>query len=329
LMAIRLGARLQESLGVEMPASFLLETPTLEGLAERVDGMSSEPGGSSGAKKVTSCLVPLQKRGDRAPLFLVHQVGGQAYTFRALAKALGQEQPLYALRSLGLESGEDPLETIEAMASHYLGLVRETQPEGPYRLGGASMGGMVAFEMAQQLQRAGEEVDQLVVMDTPCLDQMPEKEDGAIAVAAVFAAHTGVRLDLDELRRRSECSEERLDYALAEARKAAPDAPLFSPAEARRLVGVLQANADALYAYEPETYEGSVLLFRAQERRPGDPARPELAWIQLALGGLDYVLTPGNHLSMHEPPQVQVMANQLRRRLGAPASVHARALVAR
>ena len=57
------------------------------------------------------------------------------------------------------------------------------------------------------------------------------------------------------------------------------------------------------------------MLFRAQERRTADPPRPELAWIELALGGLDFVLAAGNHLTMHEPPHVGGMAAELGRYL--------------
>ncbi len=75
------------------------------------------------------------------------------------------------------------------------------------------------------------------------------------------------------------------------------------------------ANVAALYAYRPQPYAGRMLFFRAQERRPGDPPRPEIAWIDLAQGGCDVLLVPGNHETMHEPPHVLNMAERLRRHL--------------
>lgn len=312
LMAIRLGQRLEAKLGAELPMSTLLEASTLGALAQRV--VETLERGEAPAP-ASSSLVALQPGdGRQRPLFLVHQVGGQAFTFRALAKNLGSGRPVFAFRSQGLETGETVLGSIEEMASHYLELLREAQPEGPYALGGASMGGMVAFEMAQQLIRQGEKVDLLAVMDTPCLDQMPVPEDGSVALAAVFQGHAGIELDPTALRAIPD-PQDRLSYALEKAAKAAGGKSPLSSGQASRYAAVLEANAAALYRYRPEEIPGRIVLLRAQERRTGDPPRPELAWIRLARGGLDFVLVPGNHLTMHQSPHVEVAATCLRQHL--------------
>ncbi|HEX5758263.1 MAG TPA: amino acid adenylation domain-containing protein [Thermoanaerobaculia bacterium] len=274
LMAVQLGSRLRDAFGVQLPSNFLLESSTVADLAERL-------GAAAGADAPRStCLVRLQPGDGRPPLFLVHQVGGNVFTFRALGKELGREQPLYGLRSLGLEPGEEPLPSVEAMAEHYLALLREAQPRGPYRIGGASMGGMVAFEMAQRLAAAGERVALLALMDTPCGAQMPARPS-----EAEFAAMEAVPPDGD-------------------------------PEQARRLVAVLRHNVQALFDYRPRPWGGPLLFFRAATRRPIDPPRPELAWIELAHGDLELRLVPGDHETMHEPPHVAVMAALLRARLG-------------
>jgi thioesterase domain-containing protein len=249
-------------------------------------------------------------------------VGGYAYTFRALARELGNDRPVFGLRSLGLEEGEEPLLAIEAMAAHYLGLIREAQPRGPYLLGGASMGGMVAFEMAHQLHAAGEEVELLALMDTPCLDQMPAREGHAEAVAAVFRGR--VELCPDELRELP--PEEQLARAFEIARQAGQD---FDPAEIVRRVRVLHTNVDALYAYAPRPHPGAMLYFRAETRRPGDPLRPELPWIELMRGGTEVHLVPGDHMTMHEPPHVHTLAERLRRSLGRPPTTAPRTRASR
>jgi len=313
LMAVQLGGRLREAFSTELPSDFLLEAPTL-GEQAALLGRSGAAGAA--APPPPSCRVRLQRGAEgRRPLFTVHQVGGHVYSFRALAKALGPAQPVYGLRSWGLEAGEDgPLRTVEAMAAHYLGLVREVQPRGPYRLAGASMGGMVAFEMAHRLRDAGEEVALLALMDTPCGGQMPRRPGEPAEITAQVFSGMGVALTYDELRPLD--PDGQLVLALEKGRRAGAVGADFDLDQARRLRDVLEANVEALYGYRPRPYPGRLVLYRAEERREQDSRRPELAWIELAAGGLDFVVVPGNHATMHEPPHVDVMATDLGRRLG-------------
>ncbi len=280
LMAVQLGSRLRDDFGVQLPSNFLLETSTVADLAERL-AAAQPAAGEAAAVPRSTCLVRLQPGDGRPPLFMVHQVGGNVFTFRALGKELGRGQPLYGLRSLGLEPGEEPLASVEAMAGHYLALLREAQPRGPYRIGAASMGGMVAYEMAQRLAADGERVALLALMDTPCGEQLPVRPSEAEFEAAGAAASGG-------------------------------DAE-----QARRFVAVLRGNVQALFDYRPRPYGGPMLFFRAATRRPLDPPRPELPWIELAQGGIEIHLVPGDHETMHEPPNVSAMAKVLRVRLRA------------
>src|SRR6202035_1097411 len=169
LMAVQLGSRLRQRFAVELSSNFLLEASTVAALAELIQARQGPAGAAAGPRP--SCLVRLQAGSAASrPLFMVHQVGGNVYTFRALGRELGRDQTLYGLRSLGLEEGEEPLASVEENAALYLSRVREAQPRGPYRIGGASMGGMIAFEMAHQLHAPGEEVALLTLIDNPCLD---------------------------------------------------------------------------------------------------------------------------------------------------------------
>jgi thioesterase domain-containing protein len=244
----------------------------------------------------------------------VHQVGGHVFTFRALARELGAAQPVYGLRSRGLEAGEEPLGSAEEMAAFYLRLVREAQPAGPYRIGGASMGGMVAFEMAHQLTAAGEEVELLTLMDTPCGEQMPQRPTAdSEFVATVFLGRAV--FTRDELSPSVGGPDELLAYAVAKAKTADPAGGLDLD-EARRLFYVLKANVAALFDSTPRPWPGRMLFFRAEQRRPNDPLRPELPWIELARGGIEIRLVPGDHESMHASANVRSMAERLAQHQG-------------
>lgn len=110
-------------------------------------------------------LVPVQTDGHKQPFFYlhVHWIGGAFYSF-SLAKVLGPDQPLYVINPAKFDGLQIP-PTIEAMAAAYIKFMRSVQPEGPYLLGGFCAGGLLAYEVAQQLHAAGEAVDLLVLID--------------------------------------------------------------------------------------------------------------------------------------------------------------------
>ncbi|HEY0409314.1 MAG TPA: non-ribosomal peptide synthetase, partial [Candidatus Dormibacteraeota bacterium] len=154
LLAVRLLARIRRQLGRDLPLASLFASPTIEHLAALL-------GGGEGPAASTP-MVALQTAGTRRPLFLVHPVGGSVFCYTELARALGPDQPVYGLQAP--EEGPAPA-SLEEMAERYLAALRAVQPEGPYRLGGWSLGGVVAFEMARQLAARGEAVEQLAVLD--------------------------------------------------------------------------------------------------------------------------------------------------------------------
>jgi amino acid adenylation domain-containing protein len=317
LLAVRLASRLRQTLAVDVSPGLLFEATTVAALAEHVAASrraAASPAEEGARHPAGSCLVRLQAAGERCPLLLVHQVGGHVYSFRALARELGSERPLYGLRARGLEPEEEPLSSIEEMARHYVELLREVRPHGPYLIGGASMGGMVACEMAQQLWAAGERVELLTLMDTPCGDQMPPPPTAGDVLRQVLPG--SITVPAEELQGLSLPEQLRCGVTAARAAGAVGEDG-FDCAEALRRLRVLHANIAALYSYQPRPYAGVALFFRAAERPPGEPRNPEVPWIELAAGGCEVHLVPGNHITMHEPPQVREMAGRLRRRLAA------------
>ena len=323
LAGVGLASRLALELAVELPGSFLLEAPTVAEQAALIDRRRDGEG-----EEATSCLVRLQRgTAGRRPLFMVHQVGGHVFSYRALGKELGADQPLCGLRSRGLEAGEQPLATIAGMADHYLGLVRAEQPRGPYLLGGASMGGMVAWEMARRLLDDGEQIALLALMDSPCGDQMPRREANAEAATFILRERTGVRLDGEPLRALpfDERWQRALDALVAE-RGALGDLDVDA---ARRQARVLDRNVEALYDHRPQPLPTTLLFFRAGQRRPGDPPRPELPWIELARGGCETVIVDGDHESMHEAANVAAMARLLAARIALVTDERCRRLLTR
>lgn len=310
LLAVRVFARMEQSLGVRLPLAELFRVPTIEGLAEIVRG----------GARVSSwhSLVPIQASGSRPPIFAVPGVGGNVLCYDDLARLMGPQQPFYALQSRGLSGTEKPLTSIEKIAASFLEEIREVQAIGPYCLMGACMGGVVAYEMAQHLRAAGQEVGLLVLLETwppmKMISARPMKIGQRMPAMVEFVVDR-LRLYSDTLARLS--FRVRLQYLLGRVK-------LFAKIIARRdlLQGarwefysriVTQANLFAFQQYEPQEYPGPVVLFRAEGRQVAQADDYRLAWRDLIPGKLEVHSVPvDNSGQMLVAPQVKLLASQLK-----------------
>jgi amino acid adenylation domain-containing protein len=154
ILAVRMANSVQKQFGIKMPLSILFQKRNVKAFAAWMDRVSGEDEG-------WSSLVRLNKGGN-PPLFAIHPVGGNVFCYQPLARLLEQERTLYALQSQGLNGGA-ARGTIEAMASAYLAEIRTVREKGPYDLLGWSMGGVIAWEMARQLEEGGEEARVILV----------------------------------------------------------------------------------------------------------------------------------------------------------------------
>ncbi|MBD0672526.1 amino acid adenylation domain-containing protein [Streptomyces sp. CBMA156] len=158
LVATGLVNRVRTALGVELGVSALFEAPTPAALARLIAGHTTE----GGARDV---LLELRGHGSRPPLFCVHPSSGMSWSYAGLLHHLDPETPLYGLQAPSLSGDCAMPQTIEQLAADYLRRIRTVQPSGPYRLLGWSFGGLVAHEIAVRLEREGQEVALLAVLD--------------------------------------------------------------------------------------------------------------------------------------------------------------------
>jgi amino acid adenylation domain-containing protein len=302
LLAMRMMSLIRERLGRSLPVVSLFQSGTLEELAAR---LREAPGS-------LSPLVPLTSGGSRRPFFCVHPVSGNVLPYLELARALGPDQPFHAFQAPGLEGEQAPLETVEALAARYVEALREVQPSGPYRLGGWSLGGMVAFEMARQLEQQGEQVEQLVLIDSYAFDQRPPEGAGESWLAARFVEFTArlAGLPAPELDEQALPGGDALLYGLLEAgRTAGVLARGVDLEQLRTLYRVFASNLRALWRYAPGTYGGRVTLVRASETQV--PTGPDGGWARLAAGGVEVCELPGDHHSILRAPTVEALAKKL------------------
>ncbi|HEX6185059.1 MAG TPA: amino acid adenylation domain-containing protein, partial [Pyrinomonadaceae bacterium] len=318
LMATQLVSRVRETFDVELPLRGLFENPTPASLALKVEERMrpeawSEANAAEDTLDAPSLVVPLQPTGSAAPFFCVHPAGGETLCYMELSRRLGEDQPFMAIQA---EEGVGGA-SIEELASRYLADVRRVQPEGPYHLGGWSLGGVVAFEMARQLQARGERVAALTLFDARIPPPgEPEPDDASLLLTAAetlglpASPLESFRRRLSELPRNGDG-----ESGFNRAKRAGLLPKELSGAEAERLFGVLRSHVRALYEYAPAPSPLRVELLVASQH--GTALRREMCerWEGLAGGGFRVREVPGGHHTILREPNVSVAAALLRESL--------------
>ena len=309
LLAVRLMAQIQKQFGNTLSLSQLLHAETIEQLAHLIR--------SSTAPCAWSPLVEIQPGYSKRPFFCVHPVGGNVLCYADLARHLGPDQPFYGLQALGLNGENAPLTHIEEMAAHYVEVLRAKQPEGPYQIGGWSLGGVIAFEMAQQLHSAGDEVSLLALIDSyaPRLFKGSQEIDTAMFVSSLVRDLSNLYgkalpISVDELLQLE--LDQQLSYILNRAKQAQIFPSDVELQQMHQLLSVFSSNIRALHGYQPQSYPGRITLFSASEQALAVAQDLAHGWGDLAADGITTHRIQGDHYAIVRNPQVQVLAQQLR-----------------
>jgi amino acid adenylation domain-containing protein len=305
LAAVRLFAMIEKRLGTKVPLATVFQGATVEHLADILHQRAKAVPGSP--------LVPIQPGGNRRPLFLIHPAGGHVFPYVHLASCLGPDQPCYGLQARGVEEGQEPHQRIEEMAAYYIDAMRTVQAEGPYLLGGWSMGGVVAFEMAQQLHAQGQRAALLALLDTriPTADDEFADEDFEVTLLVDFVRYFGLSLDARESLARLP-KHELLERVLEHAKRAGLMPLDIEVSQAQPFIELCKADFRATQNYGLHHYPGRITLFKAGQELAGTSSDPTLGWSEWAAGGTDVHVVPGNHATMVYKPHVEVLAEKLR-----------------
>lgn len=284
LHAARLLTMIAQTFGKKLAPPTLFQLPTIEQLASvlRLQEWSAS----------ASSLITMRSSGSRPPFFCVPGNMSVPYIhLRYLADYLGPEQPFY-----GFQDGVQNPSRIEDLAATYLSEMVSVQSEGPYFLGGLCMGGLVAYEMAQQLLARGHKVALLAMMEP-----VPPRGLGVrsvVDIAALFLHRVMKRLTHHSQVAFQLSREEQKAYV--------------------RLKMKLNANSWALRRYSPRPYSGRIDLFLTPETL-SSPNPSRLGWRDKAVNGIELHQIPGTNgtITGHndteiEEAHVRVLAQKLR-----------------
>jgi len=327
LLAVRLFTEIERLTGWSLPVLTLFQSPTVKGLADAIRRMQSS--------EAPSLVVTIRGEGSKEPLFLAHGAGGgMLWGYANLAKYLEVERPVYAFNSRDSE-GLDEFTTIEEMAAHYIQEMRAVQPRGPYHLGGYCFGGLVAYEMAQQLVARGECVALLALMNATPPNSSFEQVRLTPAWLARFAGNSwhwfrhffrwGSGHRRQFLARKVRVWRKRLlrrgDMAGRDEIDAEDYVDLSDYSPQRRRLWDVHLRAAARYA--PSVYPGRVTVLRTELHPFICAFDPTFGWAEYAQGGVTVKVVTGAHESILNEPHVQAVAAELNRCFhnGAPNKV--------
>jgi thioesterase domain-containing protein/acyl carrier protein len=305
LLAVRLISCIEQKLGKNLPLTSLFQNGTIASLAQLLAQETTQ--------LTYSPLIPIQSQGNKAPFFAVHPIGGNVLCYANLAHYLGTERPFYGLQALGLQETEKPVSSIEEMARVYIQAIQTIQASGPYYLGGWSMGGVIAFEMAQQLSSQGQTVALLSLIDSysPILLNSVNTEENysesrledineSLNIIYSFVRdlmgmfNQQIPFSEDELSHLT--SDELLALFLTWSKQIHILPPELGEQQIKNWFAVFQTNRQALFNYVPKTYLGKTIFFGAEDSALKNPG-----WHGI-INNLESQWISGDHYSLIKNP---------------------------
>lgn len=336
LQAAMMTSKLSEDLGVHVPTALLFDLADVAKLSQRLvqlheiematrfgpesvtaysqssmTSIHSATGEESTATTTTHpLLAPLKNDGSRTPIFMVHPPGGIVICYRELADQMHEDQPLLAIRSRGLHGRETLPSDLQAMATDYISAMRRAQPKGPYTVGGWSLGGIIAYEICQQLIAAGDSVERLILLDSTIPEGATDLVDEADQ--ANVGLEYGIDMSLDQL------SDLKADDQLPFLWQHAVNLGVLSEDTPREVVDQVLTDLKSLFHhhvelssnYRMQPLDANVLLVRPTDVPFQVQTSPDRGWSKLARE-VDVQYVSGHHHSMVQMPQVAELAKLL------------------
>jgi amino acid adenylation domain-containing protein len=334
LLAIQIVQVINTRLDIHIAPHILLELQTIEDLVKELEKMGVKYNSPDKENKtsiehnVKKCIttekypdssvqsiITLKKgKPGHTPLFLIHPVTGTVYFYRDLAKHLSPELPVYGIQARGVDGRENPILSLHEMAETYIDMICQIQEQGPYYLGGSSLGGCIAYEMALQLQNRNKDIGALFMIDTPGPHTRISGLSNDLEVMAYYLSYDNGNYK-ESLKKLSEIpAGERFDYFLRQ--KSQHKEMLFTESDREKVkqsIKLTRVNMKAMEEYYMNlstSFKGKVIFFSATQKSY-IPIHLENGWDGFFSGECHVREISGNHITINSSPCVEVVADYL------------------
>jgi acyl transferase domain-containing protein len=317
LTALSLFAQINKTFGKNLSLATLFEAPTIELLANILR--------EGDLQTSWSPLVEIQAGGSKTPFFLIHAEDGNVVAYRDLANYLDKDQPVYGLQAKELSGEQVVSQKLEDIAAVYVREVRRIQPHGPYILGGFCLGGCLAYEMAQQIQKLGDEVALTVMIQARHRDYRKYLPSSTRLHRHYFRIVDRLDYEFNNLSKlgykdKFSYIRQRIDRVVEEVRirisrnhesLSNKIQKNFPQTMAYTYANVAKKFNNAFWNYYPRPYNGRVVIFRASEQPHGIYPDPTLGWGELIKGEVELYEIPAYHQTIIQEPQAQLLGELL------------------
>ncbi|RYU91300.1 non-ribosomal peptide synthetase [Mucilaginibacter terrigena] len=307
LIAVQVMARIEKETGKRLPLAILFENSTVEKLSLMLE--------MDGKSITWDSLVPIKPNGTKVPIYIVHGAGLNVLLFNTLAKHMDADQPVYGLQAKGLNGVDEPLNRIEDIAAHYISAIRAQNPDGPYALAGFSFGGIIAYEMARQLEALNKDVRMLAMFDTyayrtPYYDPLLVKyvKRGLYFARKVWHSVTFKDGFQKTVKKRAEAIERGAIRLLWKLKFGSEQKQTGFFGYANKIDDM---NHIAQKHYRIQPYDISIELFRAEIRSFHLDDYEYMGWKPYALKGVNIHKVPGEHNTIFKEPNDKIFAEIL------------------
>jgi len=288
LQAIQIFSAMQMELGISLSPVLLLQHRNISALSQYIQ--------SSQIEQEWTSLVPLRREGWKRPLFCFHAGGGHVLFYKALADALGNDQPVYALQPVGLDGEEVQYQTVEEMAYFYLEQMRKVQSEGPYHLLATCFSNAVTFELVRILEQQGERTEQLIIVDSGPPLYLQRRKEKKLKKLVRWLKHGEFEILFQEIGKKFTNAKIKLEEE-------------FASEQEKNLLAVRKHLNQLLMTYEWTPQNVAVLLIRSREFQSSEEKNFHIsAWTDLALKGLETEIVETTHYDIFEKEGAEQMA---------------------
>lgn len=275
LLAIQTVSEINKKLSVDLSHHCILENPILSDFVKLTE--QSDTDADNKLVNDTELLINISKENNKNTLFLIHPAGGTVFLYKELSKHL--KRGVVGIQSMKMYDSEEVPSSIEEMCTIYLNQIQKHKPNGPYLLGGLSLGGVLAFEVAQQLKAKGESVECVFMMDSfgpgenDSHTWTSDKIKHYVKVVAPLAYDQMEKLPNPYNDSLTQLDNFALNYT--------------------QHMQLLNLN------YQSKPYDGKVIYFRGIERDDFSHHHPEKSWLTKVID-LTVYNTKGNHVTLIE-----------------------------